>query len=229
MTATQNPPRTLTAEELGALVKVYRELRKWSQEQLAAIANISTRTVQRVENGKSCDLDTKRALARAFEFEDIDVLNKPLSIPTDEELAKAKADFEREHLTLKAYPVSSGRELGVLVTKHMLDLSTPGFDMERESEETFAALVDYLHDYRDIASEYAETQKLEVYDDLQGYIDTLLGQGVSLRYGERKVKLALGGPPEAARPMDASVLYLVTFHRGQEPEEFATPRKFRIG
>ena len=29
-------------------------------------------------------LDTRRAIARAFEFEDIDVFSKPFSIPSDE-------------------------------------------------------------------------------------------------------------------------------------------------
>ena len=52
MDATTNPPRLLTPEELGAVIKAFRDVRKWSQEQLAEVAGLSSRTVQRVENGK---------------------------------------------------------------------------------------------------------------------------------------------------------------------------------
>ncbi|MEG0324500.1 MAG: helix-turn-helix transcriptional regulator, partial [Raoultibacter sp.] len=58
--------RNLNPQELAVLVKLYRELRKWSQEQLAEIAGLSTRTVQRVEEGLPASTDTRRALARAF-------------------------------------------------------------------------------------------------------------------------------------------------------------------
>lgn len=142
MDAATNPPRLLTPEELGAVIKAFRDVRKWSQEQLAEVAGLSSRTVQRVENGKPSDLDTRRALARAFEFEDIDVLSQPFKIPSPEELAEAKAAFDRDHITLKALPLEGGRQLAGLLEQHSLDLSTPGFSMDRPAEEVFAALVD---------------------------------------------------------------------------------------
>lgn len=228
MEAATNPPRLLTPEELAAFIKGYRDIRKWSQEQLAELAGLSTRTVQRVENGKPSDLDTRRALARAFEFEDIDVLNKPFKIPTPEELAEAKAAFERDHITLKALPLEGGRQLAGLLEQHALDLATPGFDMERPAEEVFAQLVDYMHDYRDCHELYSEVQKLDVHDELQGYIDQLRELGVSLRFAERNLALKVNDAPEA-QPMRMSALYVVTYRRGQEPEEFATTRKVRLG
>lgn len=138
MDANINQPRLLTPEELAVFVKLFRDTRKWSQEQLAAIAGLSTRTVQRVENGKPSDLDTRRALARAFEFEDIDVLNKAFQIPTSEELSEAKATFDRDHITLKAYPLEDGRHLAGLLEQHAMGLLTPGFAMPRPAEEAFA-------------------------------------------------------------------------------------------
>lgn len=50
------------------LVKLMREERGWSQEQLAAISGISQRTVQRVEKEGTCSLESKMALASAFEI-----------------------------------------------------------------------------------------------------------------------------------------------------------------
>jgi len=76
--------------------------------------------------GAPSDLDTRRAIARAFEFEDIDTLNKPFAIPSDEELQAAKEKFEREHITLEALPLTTGQQLAGLAVAHSMDHSTPG-------------------------------------------------------------------------------------------------------
>lgn len=48
----------------------------WSQEQLASIAGLSTRTVQRLENGEQASLETLSAIAAALELR-IGDLNQP--------------------------------------------------------------------------------------------------------------------------------------------------------
>ncbi|KGJ88026.1 helix-turn-helix domain-containing protein [Thalassotalea sp. ND16A] len=45
-----------------------RKDRGWSQEKLAAIASLSERTIQRIEKDGTCSLDSKMALATAFEL-----------------------------------------------------------------------------------------------------------------------------------------------------------------
>ena len=224
--ATSQAPRNLTPAELGAVVKAIRETKKWSQQQLADIAGLSARPVQRVESGQPADYDTRRALGRAFEFDDIDAFNKPFQIPTQEELDRQREAFEKEYVTLKALPVSNGRELAVLAETNSVDLCTPGFEMEREAQEVFAHLIDYLHDFRDCHDLYGEVQKLEVHDELQALIDNLKALGVSLRYATRKVAFRADAPE--AKPVPASVLYLITYHLGKEPQEFSTPRKLRL-
>ncbi|ARN73362.1 helix-turn-helix transcriptional regulator [Oceanicoccus sagamiensis] len=52
-----------------ALIKTLRNERAWSQEQLAAISGLSHRTIQRIENEGSCSLESKKALAAAFDME----------------------------------------------------------------------------------------------------------------------------------------------------------------
>lgn len=47
-------------------IKKWREDRSWSQEHLAEAADISLRTIQRVENGKGASRETIMALAAAF-------------------------------------------------------------------------------------------------------------------------------------------------------------------
>lgn len=226
MTATAEQatkPRVLTPTELGLCVRLFREMRQWSQEQLAEISGLNVRTVQRVEQGQAASLDTRRALARAFEFEDVDVLNKPFAIPTEEELKAQTEKFDREHVTLTALPLTTGKQLAKLTEVHMMDLSEPGFELSREADEVFAELVDYFREYRDCADMYTEATKFEVYDELQSRIDALNMLGVSLRYAERKMQVKWDMNSDA-KPMPVSVLYVVAFRLGKEPDEFATPK-----
>ncbi|HGM7288808.1 TPA: helix-turn-helix domain-containing protein [Serratia marcescens] len=55
----------------------------WSQEQLAAIAGLSTRTVQRIENGEQASLETLTAIAAALGVQVSD-LNAPPQAPQEE-------------------------------------------------------------------------------------------------------------------------------------------------
>jgi transcriptional regulator with XRE-family HTH domain len=225
MNAAENAqqPRLLTPAELAACIKLFRELRQWSQEQLADISGLSVRTIQRVERGMSANLDTRRALAGAFEADDIDAFNKPIAIPSEEEIKAMKEKFDREHVTLTALPLTTGKQLAKLAEVCSMDMSEPGFEMTREADEVFAVLVDYFRDYRDCAPDYAEAQKFEVYDELQALIDTLKTLGVSLRYAERKMHVKWGLTAEST-PTLVNMLYVIAFPLGREPEQFSTPK-----
>lgn len=229
MNATEHAQKTrlLTLTELAVCIRLFRVMRQWSQEQLAAISGLNVRTIQRVEQGLSASLDTRRGLARAFEFEDIDALNKPFTIPSEEELKAAKEKFEQEHVTLTAIPLTTGKQLAKLAETCTMDLSEPAFELSREADESFAALVDYFREYRDCADLYTETQKFDVYDEMQSHIDALKALGVSLRYAERKMQVKWGSDPDS-KPIPTNVLYVVGFPLGKEPEQFATPKSGNI-
>ena len=62
-------PLHTAAPALLASVKELREKRAWSQEQLAGIAGISLRTVQRIESGKPASFESLKTIASAFDFE----------------------------------------------------------------------------------------------------------------------------------------------------------------
>lgn len=51
------------------LVQKLRLQRGWSQQQLAEFAGLSTRTVQRIENGQAASPETLRSLAAVFEID----------------------------------------------------------------------------------------------------------------------------------------------------------------
>lgn len=50
------------------IVKKLREKNRWSQEQLANMAGLSLRTIQRVEAGKPASNETLKSLASVFEI-----------------------------------------------------------------------------------------------------------------------------------------------------------------
>src|SRR5690349_12905959 len=88
-------PRILTPAEVGAVVRELREQHKWSQSTLAELSRLTDRTIQRVENGEPSSLDTRRALASAFGFEDIDIFEKPVPVPNAEKLKAFTAELEK--------------------------------------------------------------------------------------------------------------------------------------
>jgi len=52
---------------MGSQIRALRLERAWSQEQLAEIAGLSVRTIQRLEQGQPVSLETTKALAASFD------------------------------------------------------------------------------------------------------------------------------------------------------------------
>ncbi len=53
----------------STLIRELRKQRSWSQDQLATVAGLSLRTVQRIEKDGACSLETSQALASVFELD----------------------------------------------------------------------------------------------------------------------------------------------------------------
>ncbi|NVJ64964.1 MAG: helix-turn-helix domain-containing protein [Gammaproteobacteria bacterium] len=51
------------------LIKKLRLQKSWSQEQLADISGLSTRTIQRIERGENASYETLKSLASVFEID----------------------------------------------------------------------------------------------------------------------------------------------------------------
>lgn len=192
-TETTAQPRLLTPAELAAVIKTLREVRKWSQEQLAEISGLTARTIQRAEQGTPSSVDTRRALASAFGFEDIDALNKPYAIPTAEQVKAEQEKFDKENVTLKADRISSGKQLAKLAEVANADMFSTAFELPRKADEAFAVLTDYLREYRDCSDLYSEVDKLPIYDELDDLLQTLGSQEVSLCCATRNAKLRTKG------------------------------------
>lgn len=215
MTSTE--ARVLTPAELGAVIRLMREVRKWSQETLASIAGLTPRTVQRVEAGEGSSTDTRRALADAFDSQDIDLFNKAFTIPDPEALKAQQEEFEKNHLTLVCEIVSTGKVLAKFAEIADADISTEAVELEVQAAGEFAALIDGMRDYRDCAELYSEVNKLDVHAEFQNTLDTLASLSVTVCCATRKVRMRIN--KDDAEGMVWTLLYLVAFPKGKEPKE----------
>jgi transcriptional regulator with XRE-family HTH domain len=68
------------------IVRKLRLKRGWSQSQLAEMAGVTTRTIQRVEQGQRPSLETSRALAAVFEVDLSQLQPEEATVDNDTEL-----------------------------------------------------------------------------------------------------------------------------------------------
>lgn len=73
----------------SAKIKRWREERQWSQEHLAGLAGIGTRTVQRIENGEAASYESVMALAAAFNVDVVALTVDPKAQAKSEKREKA--------------------------------------------------------------------------------------------------------------------------------------------
>jgi len=219
-------PRQLTPVELARVVKAFRDIRSWSQEQLAEISGLSARTVQRVEDAQPSSVDTRRALARAFEADDIDLFNKPYVIPTAEQLAAEKARLEKENVTLQAVRLETGKQLAQLAEPTQASLFSEMVPLPPGADEVFARLTDYCHEYSEAADLYSAVERLGVYAELDGMMKELRAAGFSLAGATRK---AVAGSFGSKSGIPFEIVYVVAAPVGHEPEQLLVPRELRLG
>ncbi len=217
-------PRLLTPKEVALLVRTLRETRQWTQDTLAEIAKVTPRTVQRVEAGEPSDLHTRRALAGALGCEDPDFFNRRLAIPTEDEARALQEEFEREHVVLDVTRVASGRELAALFEVSTMDVSLAGKDASDEVAREFASMVDELRDYRDIASDYSETEKCAFGEHLLSRIVLIAASGFVVCAARRQVRIGNDQMPTKT-PWDANLLYLTTMAKESSQTKIAVPRR----
>lgn len=77
------------------IVKKLRTDKNWSQEQLATMAGLSIRTIQRVECGQVASLETLKSLASVFEV-DVSNLTEEITV-----IDKTSENWEKQPLWFK--------------------------------------------------------------------------------------------------------------------------------
>lgn len=103
------------------IVRRLREKRNWSQEQLATMSGLSTRTIQRIESGNKASLESLKALASVFEI-DISKLQEEIIV-----IDKTSAAWNKEPILVKFafWGVKARKQIIMLeITAVVLGLAT---------------------------------------------------------------------------------------------------------
>lgn len=222
------PP--MTPAEVGFLVKVYRDSMEWSQETLAELAGVTPRTVQRVEAGEPSSVDTRRALARAFQIPDMDVFLKSNPFPTQEEIEQQKAEFDRKYVLLAA-TVIDGRGIATMFSGghayHAISSGSVVESLPREAQDTFAAVLDYTRDCMDVADVASNRDMLSYGDGLEELISELRGTGYCVCSAVRHISLTSKSWVDKT-PMPWTLLYLVIAPIKEPPAKIVVPRQVSL-
>ncbi len=227
---TTGGPRHLTPEEIGWMVKTFRTAHGWTQETLAELSGLQTRTIQRVEQGQPSNTDTRRAVGRAFKFDDIDFFNTLKGIPTDTEMQKQQEAFDREHLLLNARTVD-GRQLLALMQ------DGPGIgticamsvaELPHAAQDAFAAIVDFVRDCMDIFDVASQSEILGYGGTLDESTAVLKAAGFCLCAAFRDTKLTNDSWVNKT-PLPCRITYLLAGLKDQPPAKIAVARKIYGG
>jgi transcriptional regulator with XRE-family HTH domain len=154
-----------------------RDMNKWSQATLAEIARVTERTVQRVENGEPASLETRRALARAFGCDDLDIFEKPWPFPNVEKLKAHSAELDKTTVVVPITRIRDARTLRTMTESAECSATEELGELAPEAREAFASIVDYLRDYNDVSDLYSMAQRLEVDRDLDASLKTVAEAG----------------------------------------------------
>jgi transcriptional regulator with XRE-family HTH domain len=220
--------RMMTSAELAELIKFLREKNKWSQATLAEIARLTERTIQRVENGEPSSLDTRRALARAFGYEDLDVFDKPQPLLNVEKLESYEAELERTTVVIPITRIGDARTLRVMVEGASSSATEEIGKISAGAREAFASIVDYLRDYNDIRDCYSMSQRLEVDRDIGAMLETISAEGAVVGAGLRHARVRFKSDAPNCEPMDWTNIYFLLAPSDALPANVRVAKAFKF-
>jgi transcriptional regulator with XRE-family HTH domain len=220
--------RLISPDELAIVIKIYRQVNGWTQETLAEISGLTVRTIQRIENSEPSSVDTRRALARAFQIEDIDIFNKPHSFKSEEQIRKEAEEVEKNYVTLDVTVAKSGKDLADFAERMTMYCLQQADNVPRSVAEEVASLYDYLRDYGDVDELYSFAQKLVVHDELDRYLSTVKEAGYSICCALRNTKI-VGPNWKDKTPLPVTIGYAFVVPKDREPMQARVPKAFRAG
>jgi len=195
----------MDAKVIGTNIRQHREERHWTQEELAMIAGVDARTIQRAESGQKLALETLKAIANAFETT-IDQLSK------DHQEA-ALAEFHKKYSVIDLQPLLQAADLYQLFGTHAYHFQRIGkyTDDQADSIAEFEQLV---KDYGDIWGELEPLQRRDAEKCIQALIEQLVSVDVAVSVGVQSMRLR--PTAETAEPFQWSVLYVAVVP-GRQP------------
>ena len=160
----------------GELIKIFREQRGWSQEQLALITNLADRTIQRIESNESNPSDTSiMTLAHAFDtsFENMKALAERPQLFI-ERVDEALKDLREADLLPR---LVSGRDLARIMMKNHFFHFEHEQPQDNYQADLIGGFLQEIIDWSDIWSEIEEIGRTRAEVALNERIQELDAQG----------------------------------------------------
>jgi transcriptional regulator with XRE-family HTH domain len=213
---------------LSVLVRTEREKRNWTQEQLAEIADVSPRTIQRLEADGTHSPETLRAVAGAFDVDCQDLIKR------SSELAKGAHGATAPYHLVQLARCTNGKALFDTVKGcHALQPDYPGTLLPEQAEQV-GALFDLVQDHGDIQDDLTPSQRIGSEREITAMINDLDEVELAVFVGTYEKKVAASG----AAPMDwrFAVVTIIAcddariVKTGEEQQTLAVliPRKQRV-
>ena len=205
------------SEHVASKLKLFRQVLGWTQEHLAEAAGLSSRTVQRAENGEEMSGETLQALAAVFDLS-VAVLRQP--VPSEDEIRKGAEQAQKRYKFIALMKIERASDLQGYMgadawqVDHVAGLS-------EEQEDEIAVLEELLRDYGDLWSDLEPTHRREALKTIFETIARLTGTGLIVAAGCDAMRLVTAGSPE---PFGMDVLRVVV-SKAEQPQLFAVREK----
>lgn len=152
-------------EYIAIQLRRIRQSRSLTQENLAHMAGVSTRTIEKAESGRHRpDEQTLRSIARVMQV-DVSYFEKL----TPEEEAKQKALFDRavrKNVVIPTSPARSVSDFSAFIEQREALLFDKSEVKDDEAFELAASLCDHLTDLGDVWEDLSATHRLEYVREL---------------------------------------------------------------
>lgn len=208
--------RRLTPEEIGNLAKYAREQLGLKQLTLSVRANVSMRTIQRIESGQKADDLTLEDVAEALGMER-SAFTKVYQLPDFEQLAEEVREISANTKPVDAVPVKSWRDFEAICRVHGHMVDDRQIDDPDLAERTLF-LRDYIGDCVDIHDVATASEMLPYYKTMLGVVEEVTAKGYHALYTVYRTD-------EAFTVAIVAFIKESTLSEGP-PSQFLVPRSF---
>jgi DNA-binding XRE family transcriptional regulator len=172
----------------GAIRRL-RQIKSWSQEELAHKSGVSVRTVQRAEGGESPNPNNLACIAEALEIEPTELLDEATDAGGGTPPGPPKADQSSAPIPVELYHVSNGNELLRCVDGSLALHADARAVTDPSDAEAIGGILDALRDYLDIGSDMSFADQLRYGVDMTSEISALKDHGWWVFAGKKRHKL----------------------------------------
>ncbi len=227
----------MTNQVIATNIKIVRESKGWSQEQLADIAGINARTVQRAERAHGTSADTLQAMARAFAmtvdqltFDRVGALAAEVGVERDaltpellaEHERRKKAEIEAKYRLVPVERIGSADDISFGRGHAMHFGVVSGSD---EARDVAADLESLMRDLLDLYSDLDPVERREEYKRAVGYVRRLEALGCVVSIGLDETRLRMKGAKDS---MDWQILYVVVWNAADAKDFVGVERGAKV-